>query len=121
MKQQQWEMKLRTLLSTLETVEAPDDASLEGLILDRFHEFLTLRERAQNREDILRGLPVEDGASVLFRVGVFRGYLKRFKLDRIEGNELYMALRKDGCEFKRLRISGRIVSVWAYPVDKLNE
>lgn len=120
-KQPQWEQKLRGLLATKEDIDAPEDASQVGLVLDRFHEFLGLRDRAQNKEDLLRGIPVEEGGSVLFRVGDLRRYLQGWKLDRIEGSELFMALRKDGCTHKRIRLNGRLVQIWSYPLERINE
>ena len=121
MKQPQWEMQIREMLSRKSNVDAPDDASMMGLVLDKFHEFLTLRERAQEREDLLRGLPVQSGDVVLFRAGDLRRYLQGFKLDKFEGSELFLALRKEGCEHARVRINGRLCTIWSYPLKDVNE
>jgi hypothetical protein len=120
-KQGQWEMKIKDLLDNRENIEAPEDASEEGLIMNKFHEFMSLRERAINREDLLRGIPITDGAYVLFRVGDFKHWLQGYKLDRLEGGELFNLLRRDGCVHRVMEMNGRKVTVWAYPLSKVNE
>ncbi len=121
MKQIQWESHLKTLLDRRENIEAPSDASLNGLVLTKFYEFLTLRERAQNREDLGRGLPVQDGAYVVFRIGDFKHYLQGHKLDKLEMGSIFSLLRKDGCVHRIVDIGGRKLTVWAYPVSRINE
>src|SRR5262245_21901500 len=44
LKQPQWELQVRALTQHKEVIAAPDDASLRGLIIERFHEFLSLRQ-----------------------------------------------------------------------------
>jgi hypothetical protein len=121
MKQPQWEQQVRDLLAKREDIEAPEDASMQGLVIQKFHEFLTLRERAQNREDLLRGLPVQDGPNVLFRASDLHRYLQGSKLDKLEGSEIFLALRRDGCVHRRVRINGRVTTVWSYPLERVNE
>jgi hypothetical protein len=119
-KQRQWDLMLQDILTKVEKIEAPEDASLEGLVVNRFHEFLALRERTQNKEDILRGLPVTDGESVIFRVDDLHRYLQTYKLDRIGDTKLYAALRRDGCDYRKIRVSGRQITVWVFPLNKTN-
>lgn len=121
MKQAQWEQQLRTLLSTKVEVEAPDDASMMGLIIEKFYEFLTLRERAQTKEDLLKGLPVQAEGKILFKAADFRRYLQGHKLDKFEMSDLFIALKKQGCDHARVRINGKLVTVWAFPLVSTNE
>lgn len=120
-KQAQWEQQLRQLLATKTDVEAPDDASMMGLIVEKFYEFLTLRERAQNKEDLLKGLPVQAEGKVLFKASDFRRYLQGYKLDKFEMADLFIALRKQGCDHARVRVNGKLVTVWAFPLTATNE
>jgi hypothetical protein len=120
-KQPQWEQTLRNLLAKREDIEAPEDASMMGLVMEKFHEFLTLRERAQQKEDLLRGLPVQEGTHVLFRAGDLRRYLQGFKLDKVAGSDIFLALRKHGAFHKRIRLNGRMSLLWAFPLDEVNE
>jgi hypothetical protein len=121
MKQPQWEQQIRQLTVTKENIEAPEDASLSGLIIQRFEEFLSLRERATNKEDLLRGLPVVQNDQIIFRVADFRRHLQIFKLDRMDGSELYFLLRKKGCTHARVRLAGKTVAVWSCPLTATND
>jgi hypothetical protein len=121
LKQPQWEMQVKILLDERQEIMAPEDASLEGLVKSKFHEFLSLRERADSKDDLARGLPVTEGSVVLFRMADFKHYLQGFKLDKLEGPTVFNLLRRDGCEYKVVDIQGKFITVWAYPVSKVNE
>jgi hypothetical protein len=120
-KQASWEQVVRTLLTGRTDIEAPSDAGVMGLVVEKLHEFLTLRERALNREDLLRGLPIQDGPNVLFRASDLKRYLQGFKLDKVEMPDLFAMLKSHGTTHKTVRISGRVVNVWSYPVKMINE
>jgi hypothetical protein len=121
MKQPQWEQQIRELTIHKKNIEAPEDASLAGLVIQRFEEFLSLRERATNKEDLLRGLPVVQGDQIIFRVADFRRHLQIYKLDRMDGSELYFLLRKKGATHTRVRLAGKTVAVWSCPLTATND
>lgn len=121
MKGGQWDALLHELLSKKQELPAPVDASNEGLILEKLHEFLALRVRARKREDLLKGLPFEHDGKVLFRFSDFRRHLAANKLDRSDQALLYLTLRDLGAEHVRLRVSGQPVTVWSFPVDAVEE
>lgn len=121
LKQGSWEQTVRGLLASKVDIEAPDDASMMGMVIDKLHEFLVLRERATEKEDILRGLPIQEGDNVLFRAADFKHYLQGFKLDKIEGSELFLAIRTQGATHKRIRLNGRLTMVWSYPLRHVHE
>jgi hypothetical protein len=120
-KQASWETTVRTLLNNRVDLTAPKDASLIGLVIEKLHEFLTLRERATDREDLLRGLPVEHGNFVLFRMSDLRRYLQGYKLDRIDGPKLFLTLKEHGVEDRRIRINGKVIFAWGYPLKQLTD
>jgi hypothetical protein len=121
MKQGQWDQQIRELTTKKEDIDAPEDASFKGLVMEKFFEFLSLRERAVNKEDILRGLPVQQDKSVVFRLSDFRRHLQTYKLDKIDGSELFLLLKDSGCSHKRIRVSGKLMTAWAYPLEKTND
>ena len=120
MKAERWELRVRELLDQRTDIEAPDDASLKGLIMDRFHDFLGLHERSDNRDDLLRGLPVHEDGIIYFRMQDLRKYLQNFKLDRLEANELFVIMRDHGCQHSRLRINGRVTTLWSLAMKDAN-
>ncbi len=121
MKQPQWEQLIRELTMTKENIDMPEDASLEGLVLQRFDEFLSLRERTTGKEDILRGLPVVHNDQILFRISDFKRHLQIFKLDKLEGTELFQLLKKRAATHAKVRISGKVISVWQVPLATAND
>jgi len=130
LKQRQWMPILANLMLTVETIEAPDNASINGVIRERLIEFIDRADFNSNGKDpsdkdlIMRGLPViqEEHDSNGKRVVMFRGsdfisFLKRTRTEELKGNSLWMAVRKMGVKHGRSRIQGRVINVWSIPVD----
>ncbi len=129
-KQKDWLPLLSDMMQNLEHISAPDNASISGIIRERMLEFVDRADFNSNGKDpkdknlINRGLPVLQEVhgtpgyrEILFRGGDFVMFLKRTRSEELKGNALWMALRKMGIQYKRTRISGRVKSVWALPVD----
>ncbi len=121
LKQQQWEQQLRELLAKKVDIEAPEDASEMGIVIEKFYEFLTLRERASEKEDMLKGLPIQVGQEVMFRVSDFKRFLQSFKLDKQNLSDVFLVLRRDGARHHTMRVKGKVIRVWAYPLNKTND
>jgi hypothetical protein len=121
LKQPQWEQQLRELLSKKVDIEAPEDASTMGIVLEKFGEFLTLRERASEKEDLLKGLPIQVGEEVMFRASDFKRYLQTYKLDKENLQDVFLVLRRQGCRHHTMRVKGKVTRVWAYPLNQTNE
>lgn len=122
MKQESWEQSIRELLGKKKDVEAPKDASLAGLLQEKVHEYLQMRERAKTKEDLIRDVPVDDGnGMVLFRVSSLKKFLLNQRFERIEPQELFAYLHALGCEYGSMRVLGKVMSVWKYPIKHLSE
>lgn len=130
MKQKDWMPLLSDLMQDVEHVSAPDDASTSGIIREKLLEFVDRADFNSNGKDpsdkdlIARGLPVVQEIhgtggfrEILFRGGDFVMFLKRTRSEEMKGNNLWMALRKMGINYKRTRITGRTKNVWALPID----
>lgn len=129
LKQKDWLPMLAEIMQKVERIEAPDNASVEGVIRERLAEFIDRADFNSNGKDpddkslILRGLPViqEEGQAgqriVMFRGTDFISYLKRTRSEELKGNSLWLALRKMGIKHKRSRIEGKVTNVWYIPVD----
>lgn len=130
MKQKDWMPILSDLMLNLEHIDAPDNASVSGIIRERLIEFIDRADFNSNGKDpddkelIIRGLPViqerylEEGKrEVLFRGTDFISYLKRTRSEELKGNALWMALRTMGMTHRRTRINGKVVNLWSLPVD----
>lgn len=127
MKQEDWLLILKERLEHVRIVEAPDDASADGDMMQILSEFIQIAERAQQgREDLLRGIPVKDfiqemGESVpviMFRSQDFLLYLKRRKISfNVTGNLLWMQMRSLGVGHAKIRTKNSVIQVWYVPMS----
>ncbi|KKN32609.1 hypothetical protein LCGC14_0812320 [marine sediment metagenome] len=121
MKQPRWEHNIKKLLATKKDVEAPEDVTQLGHVMVRFQEFLTLRERAQGLEDIIRGIPVTQGDRILFRGSDLRRFLFIHRINMTDMGKVYLMLKEEGCTQVRIRVAGKHLKLWGYPVARVNE
>lgn len=115
MKQEFWDQRLREMMETLTVIEAPPDASLNGVILLKVMEFAALSERARKLEDVLKGIPYRDKDVVIFRSMDLQKYLQSARF-AIESQILYQLLLSEGGAYRSLEIKGKKVMVWSMPV-----
>lgn len=127
-KPSEWERVLAPLMETARIVEAPDDASVNGVIRDRLREFAAKADLANHGEDkadrkaLLRGMPVvqkmDGDRCVMFRGQDFVSFLKRTKTEELKGVNLWFAVQELGVVHKKVRIGGEKDScnVWYLPV-----
>lgn len=119
-KQQQWDQKLRELLSSKVEIEAPDDASEHGAISSKIDDFLCLSERSKSREDLLRGSPILEGDKILFQVN----YLQKFLMSQktiIANKDLFAILHRRKCKYDLIKIKGKVVRAWSIPMELVNK
>jgi hypothetical protein len=130
LKQKDWMVILSGLMQNVEHIEAPDNASIEGVTRERLSEFIDRADFNNSGKDpadkdlILRGLPViqelqnEPGKRVvMFRGSDFISFLKRTRSEELRGTALWLAIRKMGVIHSRTRIKGKMANVWVVPVD----
>ncbi len=129
-KQQEWERMLQPLMEQAVMIEAPEEASLSGMMRARLLEFAQrtnlksegtdLKERAA----LLRGLPVvtmiEGEKQIVFRAQDLVQYLKRTKTEELKGANLWFAVKELGITNRVLRAGDKYakpIRVWAVPVE----
>lgn len=118
-KQQQWEQKLKTLLSLKTDIEAPDDASMFGSISNKIDDFLSLSNRSKGREDLLRGMPIIESDQILFQVDYLQRYLSSQKVI-IPNSDLFSILYRRKCHHSMIVIKGKTVRAWAMDLGLVN-
>jgi len=121
MKQAQWEQIMREKLSARKEVEAPEDASLPGQIVNHLHTFLSYRTLSEGREDLLKGHPVTEEDNILFRGTDFLEYLKDQKVGAIASTKIWSVLRERSCHHRRISVCSKTTVVWSMPLKLLNE
>jgi hypothetical protein len=127
-KNTEWERMLSPLMETARIVEAPDDASVNGVIRDRLREFCAKADLADRGDDkvarkgLLRGMPVvqkmDGDRCIMFRGQDFINFLKRTKTEELKGVNLWFAVQELGVMHRKVRIGGEKDScnVWYLPV-----
>lgn len=132
-KAQEWERILQPLMATARIIEAPDDASVAGVIRSRLREFasktdlLSRGEDKSERQALLRGMPVVQVAGgercVVFRGEDFVNFLKRTRTEELKGVNLWFAVKGIGVFHERMRITtakeNYNINVWCMPVKEV--
>lgn len=131
-KNDEWDKLLDGLMTTVSMVEAPSDASPSGVLRVRLEEFIRKADLTsdgddmRDREAILRGMPVvsqfQGVRVVMFRSTDFANYLKNTRTDVVQNKDLWFRASRDlGIEHDRVKIRGRLVSVWYVPAPDPDE
>lgn len=128
-KPQEWERILQDLMRQVRIIEAPDDASVAGVIRARLREFAAKTDLVNRGEDpndrkaLLRGLPAvqvtEGERCVVFRAQDFINYLKRTKSEELKGVGLWFAVKDIGIRHIKMRVGKHNINVWAIPVTEV--
>lgn len=128
-KNNEWERVLHPLMQNVRIVEAPDDASVAGVIRERLREFahktdlFSHGKDVEERKALLRGLPcvqVIDGERcVVFRAQDLVLYLKRTKSEELKGVNLWFAVKEVGVLHSKIRCGEHNINVWFLPVSSV--
>lgn len=130
-----WNDILNKLMADARVIEAPDEASVGGMIRFRLNEYIHKADMSSSgdnladREAMLRGVPVvqvrDNRRVVMFRASDFIDYLKRTKSEELKGPNLWLELRYAGLEHCRVRAgagaNAPIVSAWYVNIDDEGE
>jgi hypothetical protein len=132
-KNQEWERILAPLMKDARVIDAPDDASVAGVVRERLREYASKTdmmnpgEDTNDRKALLRGMPVVQKIRgerfVLFRAQDFVSYLKRTKSEELKGVNLWFAIKDLGVETMRIRVPGAAkgennINVWGLPAKE---
>lgn len=129
MKNDRWQVILHDLMAKAVMIEAPEEATIEGVMWNRLQSFLAKTDLESDgldqndRESLHYGTPVvqdRDGTRmVYFRGQDFLDYLKKNRADDVKGPQVWVILKQHGCEHTKLRVGKQSVNVWYVKVDKL--
>lgn len=126
MKNDRWQIQLHTLMTTAMLVEAPEEATLEGMLWNKLIEFLQRTDLkaggtdTKDREQLMYGTPVvqevEGEKRVYFRGSDFMAFLTKQRQNDVKGPAVWMLLRQHGCQHGKLRVEGSPINVWWVPL-----
>lgn len=107
---------LRKLISQSTQILAPEDAGTRGQFNMLVEMFLSRSRSAEEREDILQGLPFAEKGRIFFRSADLLSFLERKKFHKYSTAEVYSQLRASGAEHCALRTKKAVLKVWSMPI-----
>lgn len=113
-----WAMQVRKALETCEEIEAPPDASKEGLVWAMLQNYCNERVFAMNRDELAMSKPWVDNGKVYFIGPDFYKYLINQKVSLNE-RKLWSILRERGAGHKFFNIKDKGVNAWCLPLANL--
>ena len=120
---QKWEQRINELLSTVEVIQDPDDASPQGQFEKVLDSFLTGKVQARHKDEIMNGKPWNDidSEKVFFRSEDLFIYLESRRFRYPSQHQVWSWLRSIGGDRKTFRIKGKVVKVWSVPTPEFYE
>lgn len=112
MKQHEWDDQLSQLLQNHTVIEAPDDAGVSGVFQYLFRDFLRRRTNARTKDDLLGGLPFEEGGKVYFRSIDLIGFLERKKFREYDSSDVFITLRRLGAGHTKWNVKNQGLQLW---------
>lgn len=108
-----WERKIQAVLAAVEEIEAPPEADLDGMVIHHTEEFLTERQQAKSKDELLNGLPWTEDGRTYFRAADLQKYLKVQQI-QIKPSEVWKILRNSDLDITddQFTIAGKKVRVW---------
>ena len=117
---QRWESRINELLTSVEVIQDPDDASPQGQFEKVLDGFLTGKVQARHKDEIMNAKPWHDSdeSKVYFRSEDLFIYLdaRRFKYQ--SQHQIWSWLRSSGGDRKTFRIKSKPVKVWSVPAPE---
>jgi hypothetical protein len=113
-KRDKWHAKLKELLTSVEVIEDPEDASRRGQFEKLLESFLTTTRPARNKDEIIKGNCFLEKGLIHFRSEDLFTYLtiRRFIHNT---HEVWGWIRSIGGDSTQVYVMGKYVRVWTMP------
>lgn len=113
--QKTWVLAINKLLSEIQVVEAPEEATPVGQLLDMLEKFCTGKVQGKSMEDILLGKPFTAREVHIFRLPDFKAFLKRNNSSPLEDAKISVALQEKGAKSRTERVKGKYIRCMTFP------
>jgi len=134
MKNEQWQGILHPLMQQATIIDAPDEASIPGIVRAKLNSFIRKADLksdgkdTKDREILHSGAPVvqirkdkdQEDRVVYFRGQDFVDFLKKNRSEELKGSNLWMAVRAAGVNHCKLRVGSTSIRVWYVPISDDN-
>jgi len=109
-----WRLAIQDLLETVDVVEAPDDAGIEGQFMQFVEQFCTERGMAKSQDELIVGKPWLNKGRVYFRSTDLLRFLEQNRF-RITSKSAWAALRRRDAAHHQFQLKGKCVRCWSVP------
>lgn len=110
-----WRNQINSWCQGADHEQAPDDATPAGELLHHLDTFVTQRQTARNRDELLNQMAYHDEEAqlVYFKGPDFKTYLGNQQFRRMTMPQVWTTLR-ERCDARntRMNIKGKVISVW---------
>ena len=115
-----WETRVNELLTTVEVIQDPDDASPQGQFEKILDSFLTGKVQARQKDEIMNGKPWHDSDEnkVYFRSEDLFIFLESRRFRYPSQHQVWSWLRTLEGDRKTFRIKSKPVKVWSVPAPE---
>lgn len=120
MKGPEWDSVIAPLLSTVTIIDAPDDASEEGVVWRGIESFLDTATDDEDRFETGKPLTLRDGAGVATNGDQLRNALRQRGMN-IDQRSLWAICTAHGGQRKNRRIAGKQRAIWLLPLHEESE
>lgn len=110
-----WTETIAGLLEKVHVVEAPEEASPQGQLMEHLENFFGMPSQAKTRDDLITGKPWLDLGLFHFKLKNFKDYLKRQNFRELEDHKIASTLQERGGISHTTTIKGRFVRFWTFP------
>lgn len=111
-KELNWTALVQDLMTKVEIVEAPPEASPEGQFLEFVTRFIEQNAQTESRDMLLNGRVFLEGTYAHFRSSDLFAYLKRERFTDLKTQAMYTILNNVGLKRERFNCKGTTVSYW---------
>lgn len=111
-KKAKWDSIITGLLERIQLIEAPEDASEAGQMMEMLEKFCTQKAQASTAEEILLHRPWYDDGAWYFKLSDFLEYLTRFRFKSPGAHIVASLIRERGAVSVPLRTGKGVIRVW---------
>jgi hypothetical protein len=115
-KPSEWRKHIQAATQAADRLEVPDDATLEGQLLEQLGNFCTSRVAGRNLDELLIKKPYTADGRSYFVVADFISWLIQHRFPaRIDERQAYLLLRNHDLEHHRSVLKGKEIGYWSVP------
>jgi hypothetical protein len=108
-----WEAAVQNSMNSVTVIEAPADASPEGLFWDMLEKFCTGRAQALTLDEITLGKPFTDRGRTYFRMADLLNFLSMHKFYEFRSPKIASMLKDARADHHFSNLKGRGVNYWS--------